>query len=70
MLEQGTFNMKQMSMSVSEESNDTNDKPTYGHVNPFYRVFVNRGLMLDKVKFYGFDMDYTIAGISFTSLII
>lgn len=28
---------------------------------PFKRVFVNRGMMLDKVKFYGFDMDYTIA---------
>jgi hypothetical protein len=69
MLEQGIFNMKQMSMSISEKSNDTNDRP-YDHVNPFYRVFVNRGLMLDKVKFYGFDMDYTIAGIIFTSLII
>jgi hypothetical protein len=42
MLEQGTFNMKQMSMSISEKSNDTNDRP-YDHVNPFYRVFVNRG---------------------------
>lgn len=70
MLEQGRFNMKQMSMSISEDSNDINDKPTNGHVNPLYRVFVNRGLMLDKVKFYGFDMDYTIAGIIFTSLII
>ncbi|XP_064599743.1 cytosolic purine 5'-nucleotidase-like [Liolophura sinensis] len=25
------------------------------------RVFVNRSLMLEKVKFYGFDMDYTLA---------
>lgn len=35
---------------------------SHAHVNPFYRVFVNRGLLLDSVKFYGFDMDYTIAG--------
>lgn len=25
------------------------------------RVFVNRGLHLDKIKYFGFDMDYTIA---------
>ncbi|XP_078587247.1 cytosolic purine 5'-nucleotidase-like isoform X4 [Branchiostoma floridae x Branchiostoma japonicum] len=25
------------------------------------RVFVNRSLRLDKIKFYGFDMDYTLA---------
>ncbi|XP_064604052.1 cytosolic purine 5'-nucleotidase-like [Liolophura sinensis] len=25
------------------------------------RVFVNRSLHLDKIKFYGFDMDYTLA---------
>ncbi|XP_071090356.1 cytosolic purine 5'-nucleotidase-like [Haliotis cracherodii] len=28
---------------------------------PNRRVFVNRGLMLEKVKFFGFDMDYTLA---------
>ncbi|XP_078587248.1 cytosolic purine 5'-nucleotidase-like isoform X5 [Branchiostoma floridae x Branchiostoma japonicum] len=26
-----------------------------------HRVFVNRSLRLDKIKFYGFDMDYTLA---------
>lgn len=26
-----------------------------------FRVFVNRSLMLERVKFYGFDMDYTLA---------
>lgn len=26
-----------------------------------FSVFVNRSLMLEKVKFYGFDMDYTLA---------
>lgn len=29
--------------------------------DPHQRIFVNRGLRLDKVKFYGFDMDYTLA---------
>ncbi|XP_005098846.1 cytosolic purine 5'-nucleotidase isoform X2 [Aplysia californica] len=28
---------------------------------PHHRIFVNRGLHLDKIKFYGFDMDYTLA---------
>ena len=27
------------------------------------RIFVNRSLHLEKIKFYGFDMDYTLAGI-------
>ena len=27
----------------------------------FFRIFVNRSLRLDKIKFYGFDMDYTLA---------
>ena len=26
-----------------------------------YRVFVNRSLHMEKIKFFGFDMDYTIA---------
>lgn len=28
---------------------------------PSHRVFVNRSLNLDKIKFFGFDMDYTLA---------
>ncbi|XP_064631608.1 cytosolic purine 5'-nucleotidase-like isoform X2 [Lineus longissimus] len=28
---------------------------------PVSRVFVNRSLYLDKINFYGFDMDYTLA---------
>lgn len=38
--------------------------PAQGKVykrDPDKRIFVNRGLMLQKVKFLGFDMDYTIA---------
>ena len=27
----------------------------------FLRIFVNRSLQLDRIKFYGFDMDYTLA---------
>lgn len=29
--------------------------------DPHQRIFVNRGLCLDKIKFFGFDMDYTLA---------
>jgi 5'-nucleotidase len=28
---------------------------------PSKRIFVNRSLTLEKIKFYGFDMDYTLA---------
>lgn len=28
---------------------------------PSHRVFVNRSLQLSKIKFFGFDMDYTLA---------
>ena len=28
---------------------------------PTDRVFVNRSLSLDTIKYYGFDMDYTLA---------
>ena len=27
----------------------------------FSRVFVNRSLHMEKIKFFGFDMDYTLA---------
>ncbi|KAK3878933.1 hypothetical protein Pcinc_016476 [Petrolisthes cinctipes] len=32
-----------------------------GHETPPKRVFVNRSLHLEKIRFYGFDMDYTLA---------
>lgn len=28
----------------------------------FFRVFVNRSLAMEKIKCFGFDMDYTLAG--------
>jgi len=27
----------------------------------FCRIFVNRSLHMEKIKFFGFDMDYTLA---------
>ena len=27
---------------------------------PMHRIFVNRSLHLDKIKYFGFDMDYTL----------
>lgn len=29
----------------------------------YLRVFVNRTIRLEKIQFFGFDMDYTLAGI-------
>uniref|UniRef100_A0A6A7G9Q2 Cytosolic purine 5'-nucleotidase-like isoform X3 n=2 Tax=Hirondellea gigas TaxID=1518452 RepID=A0A6A7G9Q2_9CRUS len=34
---------------------------TNHNTNPATRVFVNRSLHLEKIKYYGFDMDYTLA---------
>lgn len=34
-------------------------KKFYREIN--HRVFVNRSLHLEKIKFFGFDMDYTLA---------
>ncbi|GFO30616.1 cytosolic purine 5'-nucleotidase [Plakobranchus ocellatus] len=35
---------------------------------PSKRVFVNRSMMLERVKYFGFDMDYTLARKSGCSL--
>lgn len=35
-----------------------------------FRIFVNRSLHLENVKFYGFDMDYTLAGTFYLIFII
>lgn len=37
----------------------THGKKFYREIN--HRVFVNRSLHLEKIKFFGFDMDYTLA---------
>lgn len=31
-------------------------------VSSLFRVFVNRSLAMEKIKCFGFDMDYTLAG--------
>lgn len=36
------------------------DLHAYKH-DPSQRVFVGRSLRLEKIKFFGFDMDYTLA---------
>ena len=33
----------------------------YDRLSILGRVFVNRSLHLEKIKFFGFDMDYTLA---------
>jgi 5'-nucleotidase len=30
--------------------------------DPIQRIFVGRSLRLEKIKFFGFDLDYTICG--------
>lgn len=46
-----------------EVSVDANGKknPRKYYREMHHRVFVNRSLHLEKIKFFGFDMDYTIA---------
>uniref|UniRef100_A0A182LWW2 Cytosolic purine 5'-nucleotidase n=1 Tax=Anopheles culicifacies TaxID=139723 RepID=A0A182LWW2_9DIPT len=37
-------------------------EPAYGYKREIsHRIFVNRSMHLENIKFYGFDMDYTIA---------
>uniref|UniRef100_A0A182N8I3 Cytosolic purine 5'-nucleotidase n=1 Tax=Anopheles dirus TaxID=7168 RepID=A0A182N8I3_9DIPT len=41
---------------------DTEQRPAYGYKREIsHRIFVNRSMHLENIKFYGFDMDYTIA---------
>ncbi|CAH3195414.1 unnamed protein product [Porites evermanni] len=40
---------------------DATDGPKAFKRDTAKRVFVNRSLSLDKIKFFGFDMDYTLA---------
>ncbi|XP_022252149.1 cytosolic purine 5'-nucleotidase-like [Limulus polyphemus] len=49
----------------SEESGNSKISPNIPvkkfYREPYHRVFVNRSLSLEKIKFFGFDMDYTLA---------
>uniref|UniRef100_A0A914ZGR3 Cytosolic purine 5-nucleotidase n=2 Tax=Parascaris TaxID=6254 RepID=A0A914ZGR3_PARUN len=46
----------QRTSSTSEEGM----RRTYKR-DPAHRIFVNRNLRMEKIKFFGFDMDYTLA---------
>lgn len=52
----------QQTPQASQQSSQSNYHP-YHQVKrePSHRVFVNRSLQLSKIKFFGFDMDYTLA---------
>lgn len=43
------------------DSSSTFNPNAYNKRELAHRVFVNRSLHLEKIKFYGFDMDYTLA---------
>lgn len=47
-------------MSDGTDGGDPHPPKKY-YREPMHRIFVNRSLHLDKIKFFGFDMDYTLA---------
>ena len=49
------FILKQNSASLDKF------RPIMNQIEFPSRVFVNRSLHLEKIKYYGFDMDYTLA---------
>ncbi|CAF3127307.1 unnamed protein product [Rotaria socialis] len=55
--------MKQAEQMRESVSSDSELRKRYTKVKrePGHRIFVNRSLQLDRIKFYGFDMDYTLA---------
>lgn len=46
-------------MDLNHHGAPSQTKKFYREVN--HRIFVNRSLHLEKIKFFGFDMDYTLA---------
>ncbi|XP_055871726.1 cytosolic purine 5'-nucleotidase-like isoform X1 [Biomphalaria glabrata] len=50
-----------ISSTIPNTHNTSNQNLKVFKRDPQHRIFVNRGLHLDKIKFYGFDMDYTLA---------
>lgn len=65
MLSQPNDNLKmQMDHSKNQSPRETvdSDTPTLGYKRETkQRIFVNRSLRLNTIKFFGFDMDYTLA---------
>lgn len=64
--------MEKMKISPKKQlSNGINQPPTSGLTGSssrkhqrrlnMHRIFVNRSMHLEKIKFFGFDMDYTLA---------
>ncbi|CAN8008723.1 unnamed protein product [Ixodes pacificus] len=47
--------------SVAVNDGTQSGAPKKYYRAPHHRIFVNRSLHLDKIKFFGFDMDYTLA---------
>lgn len=68
---QAGFNFNRPSNSHQHHKREPSHRYFQIQINPklvhsfifFSRVFVNRSLQLSKIKFFGFDMDYTLAGI-------
>lgn len=54
---------KQTAMSKTTESmqNQQNNSNLRRYRMNMHRIFVNRSMHLEKIKFFGFDMDYTLA---------
>ncbi|XP_063906205.1 cytosolic purine 5'-nucleotidase isoform X2 [Zophobas morio] len=48
-----------MASEISTFNTQHSSKKFYRHAS--HRIFVNRSLHLENIKFYGFDMDYTLA---------
>lgn len=62
----GTFVSKSTSeMEFDRKTSEFSSNYSLGNKryyrNMHHRIFVNRSLHLDKIKFFGFDMDYTLA---------
>ena len=37
------------------------------YLSPLHRIFVNRSVSMDRIKYVGFDMDHTLVGKPLTS---
>ncbi|XP_018650583.1 putative cytosolic purine 5-nucleotidase [Schistosoma mansoni] len=55
------MNTSELSECESSPSIRVHKRETKHRMYHCYRIFVNRSLQLDKIKFFGFDMDYTLA---------
>ncbi|XP_022662482.1 cytosolic purine 5'-nucleotidase-like isoform X1 [Varroa jacobsoni] len=54
------YRLSARTMSDCTDAGEVNPHKKY-YREPMHRIFVNRSLHLDKIKFFGFDMDYTLA---------